>query len=600
MTDNRSHLEEKYTWDLSTIFATDAAWETEADSLSAAIEAARQQAGHLLDSSSSLLDITELQLELARRVEKLYVYASMKNDQDTTVAKYQEYQAKASGIYAKFSEAFSFYEPEFMALSQETYQAFLAEKPELAVYDHFFDKLFKAREHVLSQAEEELLAGAQEIFNGAEETFSILDNADIAFPIVTNDKGEEVELTHGNFISLMESKDRTVRQAAYEAMYSTYEQFQHTYAKTLQTNVKVQNYKARVHKYASARQAAMSANFIPEAVYDTLLETVNKHLPLLHRYLKLRQEVLGLDDLKMYDVYTPLSETDLAIGYDEALEKAEKVLAVFGQDYSERVHRAFTERWIDVHVNKGKRSGAYSGGSYDTNAFMLLNWQDTLDNLYTLVHETGHSLHSTFTRETQPYVYGDYSIFLAEIASTTNENIMTEALLNEVEDDKERFAILNHYLDGFRGTVFRQTQFAEFEHAIHQADQNGEVLTSEYLNKLYADLNEKYYGLKKEDNHFIQYEWARIPHFYYNYYVYQYATGFAAASYLADKIVHGTQEDIDHYLTYLKSGNSDYPLEVIAKAGVDMAKGDYLEAAFKVFEERLTELEDLVARGAHL
>lgn len=600
MTDNRSHLEEKYTWDLSTIFATDAAWETEADSLSAAIEAARQQAGHLLDSSSSLLDITELQLELARRVEKLYVYASMKNDQDTTVAKYQEYQAKASGIYAKFSEAFSFYEPEFMDLTQETYQAFLAEKPELAVYDHFFDKLFKAREHVLSQAEEELLAGAQEIFNGAEETFSILDNADIAFPIVTNDKGEEVELTHGNFISLMESKDRKVRRVAYEAMYSTYEQFQHTYAKTLQTNVKVQNYKARVHKYASARQAAMSANFIPEAVYDTLLETVNKHLPLLHRYLKLRQEVLGLDDIKMYDVYTPLSETDLAIGYDEALEKAEKVLAVFGQDYSERVHRAFTERWIDVHVNKGKRSGAYSGGSYDTNAFMLLNWQDTLDNLYTLVHETGHSLHSTFTRETQPYVYGDYSIFLAEIASTTNENIMTEALLNEVEDDKERFAILNHYLDGFRGTVFRQTQFAEFEHAIHQADQNGEVLTSEYLNKLYADLNEKYYGLKKEDNHFIQYEWARIPHFYYNYYVYQYATGFAAASYLADKIVHGTQEDIDHYLTYLKSGNSDYPLEVIAKAGVDMGKGDYLEAAFKVFEERLTELEDLVARGAHL
>ncbi|HEK9074260.1 TPA: oligoendopeptidase F [Streptococcus equi subsp. zooepidemicus] len=600
MTDNRSHLEEKYTWDLSTIFATDAAWETEADSLLAAIEAARQQAGHLLDSSSSLLDITELHLELARRVEKLYVYASMKNDQDTTVAKYQEYQAKASGIYAKFSEAFSFYEPEFMALTQETYQAFLAEKPELAVYDHFFDKLFKAREHVLSQAEEELLAGAQEIFNGAEETFSILDNADIAFPIVTNDKGEEVELTHGNFISLMESKDRKVRRVAYEAMYSTYEQFQHTYAKTLQTNVKVQNYKARVHKYASARQAAMSANFVPEAVYDTLLETVNKHLPLLHRYLKLRQEVLGLDDIKMYDVYTPLSETDLAIGYDEALEKAEKVLAVFGQDYSERVHRAFTERWIDVHVNKGKRSGAYSGGSYDTNAFMLLNWQDTLDNLYTLVHETGHSLHSTFTRETQPYVYGDYSIFLAEIASTTNENIMTEALLNEVEDDKERFAILNHYLDGFRGTVFRQTQFAEFEHAIHQADQNGEVLTSEYLNNLYADLNEKYYGLKKEDNHFIQYEWARIPHFYYNYYVYQYATGFAAASYLADKIVHGTQEDIDHYLTYLKSGNSDYPLEVIAKAGVDMGKGDYLEAAFKVFEERLTELEDLVARGAHL
>ncbi|HER0864525.1 TPA: oligoendopeptidase F [Streptococcus pyogenes] len=599
MTDNRSHLEEKYTWDLSTIFATDKDWEAEVSDLATEIDAAKDFSGHLLDSSANLLTITDTYLELARRVEKVYVYAHMKNDQDTTVAKYQEYQAKASGLYAKFSEVFSFYDPEVMMLHQEDYQAFLTETPDLKVYNHFFDKLFQAREHVLSQAEEELLAGAQEIFNGAEETFSILDNADIVFPVVKNDKGEDVELTHGNFISLMESKDRSIRQAAYEAMYSTYEQFQHTYAKTLQTNVKVQNYKARVHKYDSARQAAMAANFIPEAVYDTLLETVNKHLPLLHRYLKLRQEVLGLDDLKMYDVYTPLSETDLAIGYDEALEKAEKVLAVFGKDYADRVHRAFTERWIDVHVNKGKRSGAYSGGSYDTNAFMLLNWQDTLDNLYTLVHETGHSLHSTFTRETQPYVYGDYSIFLAEIASTTNENIMTEALLNEVQDEKERFAILNHYLDGFRGTVFRQTQFAEFEHAIHQADQKGEVLTSEYLNQLYADLNEKYYGLSKKDNHFIQYEWARIPHFYYNYYVYQYATGFAAASYLADKIVHGTQDDIGHYLAYLKSGNSDYPLEVIAKAGVDMVKGDYLEAAFKVFDERLTELEVLVSKGIH-
>lgn len=599
MTDNRSHLEERYTWDLTTIFATDDAWEAEVKALTAAVEDSKQYAGHLLDSSANLLAITEAYLDLARRIEKVYVYAHMKNDQDTTVAKYQEYQAKASGLYAKFSEVFSFYDPEIMTLSQEDYQKFLQETPDLNGYQHFFDKLFKAREHVLSQAEEELLAGAQEIFNGAEETFSILDNADLLFPVVTTQEGEEIEITHGNFISLMESKDRKLRQAAYEAMYSTYEQFQHTYAKTLQTNVKVQNYKARVHKYDSARQAAMSANFIPEAVYDTLLEAVNKHLPLLHRYLKLRQDVLGLDDLKMYDVYTPLSEVDLAIGYDDALEKAEKVLAVFGKDYADRVRRAFTERWIDVHVNKGKRSGAYSGGSYDTNAFMLLNWQDTLDNLYTLVHETGHSLHSTFTRENQPYVYGDYSIFLAEIASTTNENIMTEALLNEVQDDKERFAILNHYLDGFRGTVFRQTQFAEFEHAIHQADQKGDVLTSEYLNQLYADLNEKYYGLSKDDNHFIQYEWARIPHFYYNYYVYQYATGFAAASYLADKIVHGTQEDIDAYLTYLKAGNSDYPLAVIAKAGVDMTKVDYLEAAFKVFEERLTELEALVAKGVH-
>ncbi len=599
MSDNRSHIDEKYTWDLSTVYATDAAWEAEMEALTADIEDAKKYAGHLVESSKNLLEITEAELALSRRLEKAYVYASMKNDQDTTVAKYQEFQAKATALYAKYSEVFSFYEPEFMTLSKEDFAAFVAETPDLKKYAHFFEKIFRRQAHVLSQAEEELLAGAGEIFGAAGETFEILDNADIVFPLVTDEKGEEVQLSHGNFISFMESKNRDIRKSAYEAMYSTYNQYQHTYAKTLQTNVKVHNYNARVHKFASAREAALAANFIPESVYETLLETVNKHLPLLHRYVKLRQTILGLDDLKMYDIYTPLSKTDMSFTYEAALEKAEEVLTVFGKDYSERVHRAFTERWIDVHVNKGKRSGAYSGGSYDTNAFMLLNWQDTLDNLYTLVHETGHSLHSTFTRENQPYVYGDYSLFLAEIASTTNENIMTETLLKEVEDDKQRFAILNHYLDGFKGTVFRQTQFAEFEHLIHKADQDGVVLTSEYLNKLYADLNEKYYGLAKEDNPEIQFEWARIPHFYYNYYVYQYATGFAAASYLANKIVHGTQEDKDKYLDYLKAGNSDYSLNVIAKAGVDMTTSDYLDAAFEVFEERLTELEDLVAKGAH-
>ncbi|MDU7209716.1 MAG: oligoendopeptidase F, partial [Streptococcus sp.] len=556
--------------------------------------------GRLTASSNDLLAITESYLALSRRLEKLYVYASMKNDQDTTVAKYQEYQAKATAIYAKFSEIFAFYEPELMQLSKEAFEDFVAETPALSAYAHFFEQLFKRQPHVLSQAEEELLAGAQEIFGAAGETFGLLDNADIIFPIVPDDEGKEIQLTHGNFISLLESKNRDVRKEAYQALYATYEQFQHTYAKTLQTNVKVHNYEARVHHFKSAREAALSANFIPESVYDTLIETVNANLPLLHRYVELRKKILKLDDLKMYDIHTPLSEMDMSFTYEEALVKAEDVLAVFGKEYSERVHRAFTERWIDVHVNKGKRSGAYSGGSYDTNAFMLLNWQDTLDNLFTLVHETGHSLHSTFTRENQPYVYGDYSIFLAEIASTTNENILTETLLKEVDDDKARFAILNHYLDGFKSTIFRQAQFAEFEDIIHKADQAGEVLTSDYLNQLYADLNEKYYGLSKTDNLEIQYEWARIPHFYYNYYVYQYATGFAAASYLADKVVHGTQADIDRYLDYLKAGNSDYPLNVIKKAGVDMTTSAYLDAAFRIFEERLDELEALIEKGAHL
>ena len=592
----RNEINEKDTWDLSTIFETDQKWEEELALLTEDTKQAASLEGHLLDSAESLLDITERYLDLSRRLEKLYVYAHMKNDQDTRVAKYQEYYAKAMTLYSQLDQVFSFYEPEFMAITEDQYQNFLAEEPKLQPYKHFFDKLLQNKDHVLSQREEELLAGAGEIFGAASETFAILDNADIVFPFVKDEDGNEVQLSHGVYMRLVESKNREVRRGAYEALYSTYEQYQHTYAKTLQTNVKVQNYRAKVRNYKSAREAALAANFVPESVYDNLVSAVRKHLPLLHRYLALRSKILGIPDLKMYDVYTPLSSVEYSFTYEEALKKAEEALSVLGEDYLSRVKRAFSERWIDVYENQGKRSGAYSGGSYDTNAFMLLNWQDNLDNLFTLVHETGHSMHSSYTRETQPYVYGDYSIFLAEIASTTNENILTEKLLQEVQDDATRFAILNNFLDGFRGTVFRQTQFAEFEHAIHQADQNGEVLTSEFLNNLYADLNQEYYGLSKEDNPQIQYEWARIPHFYYNYYVYQYSTGFAAASALAEKIVHGSQEDRDRYIDYLKAGKSDYPLNIMRKAGVDMEKEDYLNDAFAVFERRLDEFEALVEK----
>jgi len=592
----RNEINEKDTWDLSTIFETDQKWEEELALLTEDAKEAASLEGHLLDSAESLLNITERYLDLSRRLEKLYVYAHMKNDQDTRVAIYQEYYAKAMTLYSQLDQVFSFYEPEFMAITEEQYQNFLAEEPKLQSYKHFFDKLLQNKEHVLSQREEELLAGAGEIFGAASETFAILDNADIVFPLVKDEDGNEVQLSHGVYMRLVESKNREVRRGAYEALYSTYEQYQHTYAKTLQTNVKVQNYRAKVRNYKSAREAALAANFVPESVYDNLVSAVRKHLPLLHRYLALRSKILGIPDLKMYDVYTPLSSVEYSFTYEEALKKAEEALAILGEDYLSRVKRAFSERWIDVYENQGKRSGAYSGGSYDTNAFMLLNWQDNLDNLFTLVHETGHSMHSSYTRETQPYVYGDYSIFLAEIASTTNENILTEKLLQEVQDDATRFAILNNFLDGFRGTVFRQTQFAEFEHAIHQADQNGEVLTSEFLNNLYADLNQEYYGLSKEDNPQIQYEWARIPHFYYNYYVYQYSTGFAAASALAEKIVHGSQDDRDRYIDYLKAGKSDYPLNIMRKAGVDMEKEDYLNDAFAVFERRLDEFEALVEK----
>ncbi|MBR2541914.1 MAG: oligoendopeptidase F [Lactococcus sp.] len=596
MVKKREAIDEKYKWDLTTIFATDEAFEAELAEVLTALEDARNLAGTLTDSAENLLAVTDTELALMQRVEKLYVYASMKNDQDTTVSLYQEYQAKVTALYAKFSEVFAFYEPEFMTLSQERFAQFVIDHPKLQTYGHFFEQLFDRKAHVLSSAEEALLAGASEIFGAGAETFEILDNADIVFPTIRDAQGQDVQLSHGNYISFMESSNREVRKAAYQALYSIYEQYQHTYAKTLQTNVKVHNFTAKTRHYHSAREAALSTNHIPEAVYDTLVQAVNDHLPLLHRYIQLRSDILKIDDLKMYDVYAPLSTTDYKFTYEEAVVKTQGTLAIFGPDYLEKVKRSFEENWIDVQENKGKRSGAYSGGSYDTNAFMLLNWQDTLDNLFTLVHEMGHSMHSSFTRESQPYVYGDYSIFLAEIASTTNENILTETLLHDVEDDETRFAVLNHFLDGFRGTVFRQTQFAEFEHAIHEADAAGTVLTSEFLNQQYAELNEKYYGLAASDNPEIQYEWARIPHFYYNYYVFQYATGFAAASALADKIVNGTEQDKADYLNYLRAGSSDYPLDVIAKAGVDMTSADYLTAAFAVFEKRLTELEALVAK----
>ncbi len=599
MTKQRNEIDDKYKWDLTTIFATDQAWEAELAAIQEELEKAKDFVGHLLDSAASLLEISEFQLDLMRRIESLYVYASMKNDQDTREGIYQEFQAKAMGVYSAYGQVFSFYEPEFLQITDEQLAAFLEEEPALKQYKHQFETLLAQKAHVLSQEVEEVLAATSEIFEAPSETFSILDNASIQFPEIADEDGHLVPLSHGSYISYMESKNRDVRQEAYEAMYGTYEQFQHTYAKTLQSNVKVNNLKARLRKYNSAREAALSNNFIPESVYETLVAAVNKHLPLLHRYINLRKELLGLDDLKMYDMYTPLSETDYKFTYEEALAKAADTLKIFGPEYSAIVDKAFSERWIDVHENEGKRSGAYSGGAYDTNAFMLLNWQDTLDNLYTLIHETGHSLHSMFTRQNQPYVYGHYSIFLAEIASTTNENLLTEKLLAEVTDEKTRFAILNHYLDGFRGTVFRQTQFAEFEQAIYKADQEGQVLTAEFLNQLYADINAKYYGLSAEDNYEIQFEWARIPHFYYNFYVYQYSTGFAAASALANKITYGTAEDKENYLNYLKAGNSDYPLEVIKKAGVDMTKEDYLNDAFAVFEKRLTELEELVAKGVH-
>ncbi|GBG95922.1 oligoendopeptidase F [Lactococcus termiticola] len=598
----RAEIDESLKWDLTSIFKEDQDFEAALEAVKKRLPELQAFQGRLSESGSMLLSATELEMELSQEIEKIYVYASMKNDEDTRLAKYQEYQSKATSLYADFATATAYFEPELLAFPDGLFEDFLTDETGLKLYEHYFERLFTKKAHVLSQKEEELLATASEIFEQSSSTFEVFDNADIKLPEVENEAGEKLQLSHGNYISLMESKDRKVRKQAYEALYSNYQQYQHTYAKTLEGNVKVQNFKAKSRHYSSARRASLSGNFIPEQVYDVLLEVVNDKLGLLHRYIGLRKEILGLDDLRMYDIYVPLTETDYKFNYQEGVEKAEEVLAQLGEDYLAKVKRAFADRWIDVEENAGKRSGAYSGGSYDTNAFILLNWQETLDDLFTLVHEMGHSMHSAYSRESQPYVYGDYPIFLAEIASTTNENLLTEKLLAEARaegDEDKEFALLNHWLDSFRGTVYRQTQFAEFEQIIHEADWEGEVLTSDFMNQAYAKLNEKYYGLSASDNPEIQYEWARIPHFYYNFYVFQYATGFAAATALAEKLLYGDATDLEAYLAYLKAGSSAYPLEVMAAAGVDMTSSSYLESAFELFEKRLDRFEALVKKGVY-
>ena len=592
---NREALPEAVTWDLTTIFPDDAAFDQAFEDVKVAVKEVAGYQGTLHEGAATFLQALEGILAVYRQLETLYVYSHLKNDQDTGNTQYQGLYARASSLLAEASEALAWFEPELLTLSDEQIAAYFEEAPKLTEYRHYIQQMLDNRPHTLPAEQEALLAGAGEIFGAASNTFAVLNNADLVFPVITDSQGEQIQLSHGVYGQLMESTDRTVRQAAYEGLYQVYEQFRNTFAQTLSTNVKTHNYRAKVRHFDSARAAALSGNHIPESVYDTLVAVVNQNLPLLHRYVALRKRLLGLEELHMYDMYTPLvGEAPIQYTYEEAVAKAKEALTPLGDEYQEVVAEAFSSRWIDVVENKGKRSGAYSSGAYDTAPYILLNWHDTLDQLFTLVHEMGHSVHSYFTRNNQPFVYGDYSIFLAEIASTTNENILTEYLLETEKDPLVRAYVLNHYLDGFKGTIFRQTQFAEFEHFIHEEDAAGVPLTAEYLSENYGKLNAKYYGEAVTYDDEIKLEWSRIPHFYYNYYVFQYATGFSAASALSKKILAEEPQALENYLNYLKAGSSDYPIEVMKKAGVDMTKPDYLEEAMKVFAARLDELEALL------
>ena len=591
----REDLPESATWDLSTIFQSDEDWQDTYNEVAERLDTAEFFAANATQSGTALYNALQYGLGLMRDLEKLYVYASMKSDQDTANGFYQGLSNKAESLAAKVSAAISFFDPAVLSLSSDQLDAYFAAEPRLNDYKHYFDDILTQKGHVLPENEEKLLAAAGDVFGASERAFGMLDNADIQFDAVENDEGELETLSDGVYSRLLESVNPDVRRNAFKTFYASYMALDNTFASLIGSHVKGHNYLASVHHYDSARQAALAADNVPETVYDTLVTEVNKALPLLHRYMKLRKRLLKLSELHSYDLYTPiLGEPDYEIDYPRAQAEALKALAPLGEDYLAIVQKAFDSRWIDVIENKGKRSGAYSGGSYDTNPFILLNWVDNLNNLSTLVHEMGHTVHSYLTRTNQPYQYGDYPIFLAEIASTTNENLLTDYLLHTITDKKLKAYVLNQYLDGVKGTLFRQTQFAEFEQWMHETDAAGTPLTAEVLNDAYAELNQRYYGPALTVDEEIAHEWERIPHFYYNYYVFQYSTGFAAATALADKILHEGQPAVDAYKEYLKAGASAFPIDVMKKAGVDMTKPDYLQETFKVFENRLNEFEQLV------
>ena len=593
----RSEVPENMKWDLTRIFKTDQDWENAYDKAKDEVAKLSALKGSLAKSGKDLYEGLTKILAVKRDVENIYVYATMSSDVDTSNSHYLGYVSRVQSLSNQFEAATSFINPEILSIPAAKFEQFKKDEPRLADYAHYLEMITNKRPHTLPAEEEKIIADAGDAMSVSENTFNVLTNSDMEYGYVQDEDGNMEQLSDGLYSLLIQSQNRDVRKGAFDTLYASYGQFQNSLASTLSGVVKKHNYNARMHKYDSAREAALADNGVPVEVYDTLIKEVDSHLDLLHRYVALRKKILGLKDLQMWDMYVPLTgKPALSYNFEEAKKVAKEALKPLGEDYLKHVDYIFNNRVIDPVESKGKITGAYSGGAYDTDPYELLNWEDNIDSLYTLVHETGHSVHSWYTRHSQPYIYGDYPIFVAEIASTTNENILTEYFLDHITDPKTRAFILNYYLDSFKGTLFRQTQFAVFEQFIHEADAKGEPLTADILDDVYGQINQHYYGDSVEPGGDIALEWSRIPHFYYNFYVYQYATGFAAATALANKVVHGSQADRDAYLGYLKSGSSDYPTEIMKRAGVDMTKPDYLEDAFKTFEKRLNEFESLIGK----
>lgn len=593
----REEADARYKWAIEDLYKDDEDWKRDYELLKSRIPELTKFRGRLGESAEVLLSMQKLSDELNQLLEKVYVYANQRLHENTDNSTYQNLASQAQGLLVELSESLSFVEPELMELPDGIIETFLDENEELLVYRQYFENIIRQKRHVLPTEQEQLLAAMGEVAESPKDIFSMFNNADIRFPEITGEDGHPVQVTHGRYMSLMQSRNRQVRKDAFEAMYGVYGDWRNTLAAMYRTNVKQEAFLAKAHKYTSDLEAALDGSHIPVKVYEQLIEAVHESMPLMYRYMKLRKKLLGVEELHMYDLYVPVIEQDNSeIPFEQAKKTVLEGLAPMGEEYLHLLREGFDHGWIDVYENQGKRTGAYSWGAYGTHPYVLLNYQGTLHDVFTLAHEMGHALHSWYSDEHQPYIYAGYRIFVAEVASTCNEALLIHYLMEQSKkagDRKKTMYLMNYFLEQFRTTLFRQTMFAEFEKITHGLQEQGETLTADRLCEIYYDLNKLYFGEEICVDQEIAMEWARIPHFYTPFYVYQYATGFSAAIALSKQILEQGAPAVEQYKKFLKGGSSMYPLELLKVAGVDMEQKAPVQDALAVFAQYLDEMERL-------
>ena len=588
----REEQKPENTWRLEDLYENEELFSQDGEKLDALMNQFAELQGTLKNGREALLKVMQLYEEMNQIFEKLYVYANQRNHEDTANAKYQKMSGEMNIAAAKLSQVTAWLESEILELDEAVLRNEMEQTPELKKYDWFLTQIIRKKTHILDKEKEALLARVSELAQTPSNVFAMFNNADITFPEITDEKDEKKKLTVGTFISYMESKDRILRQHAFQILYGEYRQYINTLSAAYYGNAKQADFFAKERHYENAMEEALDESNVPMEVYQNLITTMNEHLPAMYRYVKLRKKMLGYKELHMYDVYVPMVETpEKKYSFEEAKEIVISALAPLGEDYQALLQEGFDHRWIDAYENEGKRTGAYSWGAYGTHPYVLLNYHGSLNDVFTLAHEMGHALHSWHSDHKQPYLYAGYKIFVAEVASTCNEALLISDLLKRTEDPAERKYLINYFLDQFKGTMYRQTMFAEFELRTHDIVNQGGVLTADQLCELYLTLNKKYFGEDMISDPEIAYEWARIPHFYTPFYVYQYATGFAAAIAISSKILKGEEGIVDKYKQFLSSGSSMDPIDLLKICGVDMSTPQPVEEALEVFEEYLTELE---------